>query len=145
MKSADGTDAREYPLLLRAVDGDDIKLSTVVSPRHDPHARTDPADAIQIQASELEAFHTAYGSLLKVHMTPGLRKRDKKREKLRAERAALRKKKLAQDIVIEGPKRGNGRSKRQRRVKAAKKLEEARARIRAAEARAKKSTVAQAQ
>lgn len=79
-------------------------------------------------------------------MTGGLRKRDKKREKLRAERAAARRKKLAQDIVIEGPKRGNGRSKRQRRVKAAKKLEEARARIRTVQAaRAKKSTLPHAQ
>lgn len=79
-------------------------------------------------------------------MTSGLRKRDKKREKLRAERAAARKKKLAQDIVIEGPKRGNGRTKRQRRIKAAKKLDEARTRIRNAEAaRAKKSSLPQAQ
>lgn len=115
-----GSDAeREYPLLVRAVDGDDVKFSTLAQP------------------SDLEVFHTHYGTLLKAKMTASLRKRDKKREKLRAERAALRKKKLEQDIVIEGPKRGNGRSKRQRRIKAARKLEETRARIRQAEAKKK--------
>ena len=76
-------------------------------------------------------------------MTASLRKRDKKREKLRAERAALRKKKLEQDIVIEGPKRGNGRTKRQRRIKAARKLEETRARIRQAEAKKKPAAASQ--
>jgi len=55
-----------------------------------------------------------------------LRKRDKKREKVKAEQLALKKKKLSETVVIEGPKRGSGRRKRQRRVKAAVKQEEAR-------------------
>ncbi len=54
-----------------------------------------------------------------------LRKRDKKREKERAEKVALRKRRLAEPVVIEGPKRGSGRKKRQRRIKAALKQEEA--------------------
>jgi signal recognition particle subunit SRP14 len=54
-----------------------------------------------------------------------LRKRDKKREKVRAEKLAVRKQRLAEPISIEGPKRGNGRKKRQRRVKAALKQETA--------------------
>ena len=54
-----------------------------------------------------------------------LRKRDKKREKQRAEQHAIRKKRLAEPIDVEGPKRGSGRKKRQRRVKAAIKQQEA--------------------
>ena len=53
-----------------------------------------------------------------------LRKRDKKREKQRAEQAAVRKRKLAEPVMIDGPKRGNGRRKRQRQVKAALKQQE---------------------
>lgn len=64
--------------------------------------------------------------MLKASMMAHMRKRDKKKEKKKAEEAALRKNKLSEDIVIVGAKRGNGRSKRQRRVKAAIKLEEAR-------------------
>jgi signal recognition particle subunit SRP14 len=58
-----------------------------------------------------------------------LRKRDKKREKVRAEKLAARKQRLAEPILVEGPKRGNGRRKRQRRVKAALKQEAARQRM----------------
>ena len=55
-----------------------------------------------------------------------LRKRDKEREKVRAEKFATRKQRLAESIRIEGPKRGKGRRKRQSRVKAALKQEAAR-------------------
>ena len=55
-----------------------------------------------------------------------LRKRDKKREKVRAEKFAARKQRLAEPIRIEGPKRGKGRRKRQRRAKAALRQEAAR-------------------
>lgn len=74
---------------------------------------------------DLEKFHAAYGLLLKSSM-PSLRKRDKKKEKERSERIALRKKRMTEPIVVEGPKRGNGRRKRQRRMKAALKQEESR-------------------
>jgi signal recognition particle subunit SRP14 len=57
-----------------------------------------------------------------------LRKRDKKREKLRAELAARRKRKLIEPIVVEGPKRGNGRRMRQRRIKASLKQQQAKER-----------------
>lgn len=57
-------------------------------------------------------------------MTTGLRKRDKKKEKTRSEKAAERKRKMTEPIPIEGPKRGNGRKKRQRRIKAIIKQQE---------------------
>lgn len=63
-----------------------------------------------------------------------LRKRDKKREKQRAEDATRRKRRLAEQITIEGAKRGNGRKKRQRRMNQAIKLEETRKRVQEKEA-----------
>ena len=81
----------------------------------------------QVEPGKLEIFHSTYGNLLKASMTT-LRKRDKKREKQRAEEIAKRKRRLAEDIVVEGPKRGNGRRKRQRKMKAALRLEESRKR-----------------
>ena len=69
-------------------------------------------------------FHAAYGTLLKNSM-PTLRKRDKKREKERAERIAQARKRNSEPVIIEGPKRGSGRKKRQRRLKAAMKQEAA--------------------
>jgi len=53
-----------------------------------------------------------------------LRKRDKKREKLRADELAKKKKRLTQEVVISGPKRGAGRKKRKRLIAAAVKLAE---------------------
>ncbi|OSD00865.1 signal recognition particle, SRP9/SRP14 subunit [Trametes coccinea BRFM310] len=99
-------DTKEYPCLIRVTDGKEAKFSTVVHP------------------AELDKFHAAYGALLKASMTK-LRKRDKKREKQRAEEAARKKRRLQEEIVVSGPKRGNGRRKRQRKIKAALKLEEA--------------------
>lgn len=57
-----------------------------------------------------------------------LRKRDKKREKQRAEEIARRKKRLSEQIAIQGPKRGAGRKKHQRLVKAVLKLDDAKKR-----------------
>ncbi|KII93013.1 hypothetical protein PLICRDRAFT_170812 [Plicaturopsis crispa FD-325 SS-3] len=102
-------EAREYPCLLRATDGD-TKFST------------------QVSSSELHRFHAAYGTLLKASMAT-LRKRDKKREKQRSEQAARRKKRMVEPVVIEGAKRGNGRRKRQRRIRAAVRQEESRQRF----------------
>ncbi|KAI5825762.1 signal recognition particle, SRP9/SRP14 subunit [Schizophyllum commune Tattone D] len=111
MKADDGSeDTREYPCLLRAVDGVGTKLSTRVEPGH------------------LDRFYTAYGALLKSSMS-ALRKRDKKREKQRAEELARRKKRLAEPVVVEGAKRGAGRRKRQRLVKAAIKQQETKKRL----------------
>ncbi|KAB5588145.1 Signal recognition particle 14 kDa protein [Ceratobasidium theobromae] len=98
---------REYPCLVRAVDGRDAKFSTTVS------------------SAELPKFHTAYSALLRQSM-PGLRKRDKKKEKIKAEAMAARRQRLETDVVITGSKRGRGRAKRQRRVKAAIKQQETR-------------------
>lgn len=77
----------------------------------------------QVDSSQLFKFHAAYGALLKVSMTT-LRKRDKKREKLHSEQAARRKKRMTEPIQIDGPKRGNGRRKRQRQLKALDKQRE---------------------
>ncbi|KAI0732431.1 signal recognition particle SRP9/SRP14 subunit [Fomitopsis betulina] len=101
---------KEYPCLVRVTDGDETKFST------------------QVEPGQLESFHATYGALLKSSMTT-LRKRDKKREKQRAEEIARRKRKLAEEIIVEGPKRGAGRRKRQRKLKAAAKQAEARKRV----------------
>ncbi|KIK67423.1 hypothetical protein GYMLUDRAFT_156766 [Collybiopsis luxurians FD-317 M1] len=107
MKAGQGADdPREYPCLLRVTNGRDVKFSTTV------------------KSSEVQKFYQVYGALLKSSMTT-LRKRDKKREKQRAEQVAARKKKLTEPVVINGPKRGNGRKKRQRQLKAALKQQEA--------------------
>ncbi|KAG8919095.1 hypothetical protein FRC00_011748 [Tulasnella sp. 408] len=99
-------DDAEYKCLLRATDGH-VKFETL------------------ILSAELGKFHAAYAALLKASMAT-LRKRDKKKEKQKAEQAALWKKKLAEEIVIEGAKRGNGRRKRVRRIKAAIRQDEER-------------------
>ncbi|KAK7043736.1 hypothetical protein VNI00_008348 [Paramarasmius palmivorus] len=96
----------EYPCLVRATDGDKVKFST------------------RVMSSQLPAFHREYGTLLKASMT-SLRKRDKKREKQRAEQIALKKKRLNEPVVVDGSKRGNGRRKRVRQMKAAIKQQEA--------------------
>jgi signal recognition particle subunit SRP14 len=66
-----------------------------------------------------------------------LRKRDKKREKVRTEKLVVRKQQLAEPVLIEGPKRGKGRKKRERRVKAALKQDAARQRLEEREAKEK--------
>ncbi|KAF8481703.1 signal recognition particle SRP9/SRP14 subunit [Russula ochroleuca] len=105
-----GDDTREYPCIIRVTDGEDVTFST------------------HITSGQLNKFLNAYGTLLKSSMNT-LRKRDKKREKVRAEKLAARKQGLAEPVPIEGPKRGNGRRKRQRRVKAAQKQDAARQRM----------------
>lgn len=124
---------KEYPCLVRVTDGDETKFSTQVS----IHCLPQPAFrrithlgacVRQVEPGQLESFHATYGALLKSSMTT-LRKRDKKREKQRAEEIARRKRKLAEEIIVEGPKRGAGRRKRQRKLKAAAKQAEARKRV----------------
>lgn len=77
----------------------------------------------QVEPADLDRFHSEYGTLLKASMST-LRKRDKKREKIKAEVLAKKKKRLTEDIVISGPKRGAGRRKRKRLAIAAAKLAE---------------------
>ncbi|PCH34300.1 signal recognition particle SRP9/SRP14 subunit [Wolfiporia cocos MD-104 SS10] len=108
--SAEDDETKEYPILVRATDGREISISTRVAP------------------GQLEQFHSAYGALLKASMTT-LRKRDKKREKQKAEEVARKKRRLAEEVIVEGPKRGAGRKKRQRKMKALAKQEETRKRI----------------
>jgi len=94
-------DKKEYPCILKVTDGGNTNFST------------------QILSSELHKFHTAYGTLLKSALTSSLRKRDKKRERIHSEQAAKRKKRMTEPVKMDGPKRGAGRRKRQRQVKAA--------------------------
>lgn len=54
-----------------------------------------------------------------------MRKRDKKRERLKADRLAAKKKMIQEPIEVRGVKRGNGRRKRQRLISAIKKQEDA--------------------
>lgn len=55
-----------------------------------------------------------------------LKKRDKKKEKVRLEKAELKRKRLAQDVKITSSKRGKGRRQFMRQMKAANKQVEAR-------------------
>ncbi|KAF8971812.1 signal recognition particle, SRP9/SRP14 subunit [Flammula alnicola] len=105
MREEGASDIQEYPCLVRVTDGKSTKFSAKVEP------------------GELLKFQAHYGSLLKASMTT-LRKRDKKREKLHAEEAAKRKKKMTEPIVLDGNKRGKGRRRRQRKVKALLKQQE---------------------
>jgi len=106
MKHEEGTsDTREYPCLVRVTDGKSTRFSTRVEP------------------GELLKFQAHYGNLLKASMTT-LRKRDKKREKLRAEEASKRKKEMTEPIVLDGHKRGKGRRQQQRKIKALLKQQE---------------------
>ncbi|PFH48103.1 hypothetical protein AMATHDRAFT_76885 [Amanita thiersii Skay4041] len=116
-------DNREYPCLVRVTDGRGAKFSTKVVP------------------GDLDKFHAAYGTLLKASMST-LRKRDKKREKLRSEQAIRRKKKMTEPVVINGPKRGNGRRKRQRQIKAALKQKESQKKFNEKEEARQKAIVA---
>lgn len=115
----------EYPCLIRATDGKKIQFSTRVCRQVLLPVQRLLTQVIQVEPGELEKFHAIYGSLLKSSMS-SLRKRDKKREKQRAEVAAARKRKLAETIIVQGPKRGNGRRKHQRSVKAALRQEASR-------------------
>jgi len=106
MKIEEGSsDMREYPCLVRATDGKSAKFST------------------RVDSKQLLKFHAFYGSLLKSSMT-SLRKRDKKRDKQRLEQAAKRKKLMTEPIVLDGSKRGSGRRRRQRKLKAFLKQQE---------------------
>lgn len=98
------------------------KLNT--RPRPLLHATCDPSNPTrdsmyqpelihQIPASHLPTFHARYGSLLKASMASAMRKRDKKKEKARAEAVARRMKEVYEDVELgEGGKRGKGRRQR---------------------------------
>ncbi|RXW23087.1 hypothetical protein EST38_g2764 [Candolleomyces aberdarensis] len=118
----DHDETQEFPCILKVTDGSRTNFSTKVS------------------SSELNKFHAAYGSLLKSSMGE-LRKRDKKREKANAEQAAKRKKRMTEPVTVEGPKRGNGRRKRQRQLKAALKQQESQKKFKEREEVRKKAEV----
>ncbi|KAL7412206.1 signal recognition particle, SRP9/SRP14 subunit [Mrakia frigida] len=98
---------KEWPCVVKASDGE-IKFSTQISP------------------SDLPSFTLAYGTLLKASLAPHLKKRDKKKEKARAEDIVKEKKKLEAILaagVGEEGKRGKGRSRRQKRIKSVQKAQ----------------------
>ncbi|WWD20431.1 hypothetical protein CI109_104907 [Kwoniella shandongensis] len=107
----DGEDEQEYEVLIRCTHGDD-KFSA------------------RIPATSLPSFHTLYGNLLKSSFAPLMRKRDKKKEKARAEALAKKRKEVYTDVVLgnEG-KRGKGRRQRMRKIAAQKKKESERERL----------------
>ncbi|KAJ9122220.1 hypothetical protein QFC24_004450 [Naganishia onofrii] len=57
-----------------------------------------------IPPSQLPHFHAQYGSLLKASMAPKMRKRDKKKEKAKAELLAKKRKELYEDVTPGGKK-----------------------------------------
>lgn len=119
----------EYPCLVRVTNGKDVNFSTRVRTPLTAYLPPFSRQRAQIDSTQLNQFHATYGTLLKSSMSSELRKRDKKREKQRADETIRRKRRLAEDIVVEGPKRGNGRRKRQRLLKRAIRQEETRKRV----------------
>lgn len=111
--------SKEYSCLLRATDGKSQTISTHIPP------------------SSLPVFQAHYGTLLKSKMTQTLRKRDKKKEKARLEAAILKKKRIMDGVSVQGPKRGNGRRKRERLEKVKVRLDEARKKLQEKEKQAK--------
>ncbi|TIB01316.1 hypothetical protein E3P96_02447 [Wallemia ichthyophaga] len=74
--------------------------------------------ATRIPSDQLDGFVAHYNSLLHAHLHSNLRKRDRKREKRKADIAAVRKRRLETPVDIPHSKRGSGRRKFQRKVKA---------------------------
>lgn len=124
-----GSDIHEYPCLVRVTNGKQVNFSTRVRAQSRDLNACLPSHYEQVEPGHLNQFHAAYGALLKSSMSSFLRKRDKKREKQRAEESIRRKRRLAEDIVIEGVKRGNGRRKRQQLMKRAIRQEGTRKRV----------------
>lgn len=115
-------DGPEYDVLVRCIHGDHLKFTSRVRLTGLLLLATDSrilcfslASLVQIPASRLLEFHALYGNLLKSSMAPSMRKRDKKREKLRADSATKKKKELYVDVVVGNQgKRGKGRRQRVR-------------------------------
>ncbi|WVQ66185.1 uncharacterized protein L199_004364 [Kwoniella botswanensis] len=104
-------DGPEYEVLIRCTQGDN-KFSA------------------KIPASSLSTFHSTYGALLKSSFAPLMRKRDKKKEKLRAESLAKKRREVYVDVVVgEGETKSEWSLSLQRKIKAQKKKESERERI----------------
>jgi signal recognition particle subunit SRP14 len=127
MKHEDpGEDEHEYQCLIRATNGKNINFSTRVRSLHSKYVLIFILHTHQINPFDLQTFYSAYATLLKSSLSHTLRKRDKKKEKTKQEQAAKRKKRMTETLVVNGPKRGAGRRKRQRQIKALVKQDEAR-------------------
>nr|XP_018260115.1 signal recognition particle subunit SRP14 [Kwoniella dejecticola CBS 10117]OBR82273.1 signal recognition particle subunit SRP14 [Kwoniella dejecticola CBS 10117] len=94
MEDEQNEDGPEYEVLIRCTQGDN-KFSA------------------KIPASSLSTFHSTYGSLLKSSFAPLMRKRDKKKEKLRVEKLAKKRREVYVDVEVgQAGKRGKGRRQR---------------------------------
>ncbi|CED85596.1 Signal recognition particle, subunit Srp14 [Phaffia rhodozyma] len=99
-----------------------------------------------VPSTSLDTFSTSYGTLLKASFAPHLRKRDKKKEKSKAEILVRERKRL--EVVVqkglpdETGKRGKGRGRHQRKVKALRKAEAALSKIVGKEERKKQGDAA---
>ena len=109
----DNVDDSEHEVLVRCTSHDRTKFSTRVNALLSFTVSISLTYHHQIPASRLPEFHLRYGSLLKSSMAPCMRKRDKKREKARAEVAVKKRRELYVDVEIgnEG-KRGKGKRRR---------------------------------
>ncbi|KAI5454069.1 hypothetical protein NCC49_005060 [Naganishia albida] len=124
---------KEYDVLIRCTDGMDINFATRIPP------------------SQLHHFHARYGTLLKASMATTMRKRDKKKEKAKAELVARKRKELYEDVAPqgrrttrtaeEGGKKKLGHRQRQRIQAAQSKKVAERERLEEKEAAMKNSTL----
>ncbi|KAJ9116582.1 hypothetical protein QFC20_000514 [Naganishia adeliensis] len=84
------TERKEYDVLIRCTDGMEINFATRIPPSQLPH------------------FHARYGTHLKASMAPTMRKRDKKKEKAKAELVARKRKELYEDVAPQGRRTEKG-------------------------------------
>ncbi|KAH8090280.1 hypothetical protein HD553DRAFT_337968 [Filobasidium floriforme] len=100
---------KEYEVLVRCTNGSDLNFST------------------RIPAPSLPQFHTLYASYLRSQFASTMIKRDKKKEKLKAEKREAWKKDLLVDVRTESRVEGTGKKvghrQRARRLQAQRKKE----------------------
>ena len=79
----------------------------------------------RIPSIQVHNFINEYNNLLRSNISHKLRKRDRKREKRKADIANIRKRQLETPVEITGSKRGAGRRKRVRKILAERKRQDA--------------------
>lgn len=130
--------SREYPCLLRVSDGGNVKFfnnSKLYS--ESPRLKLNIAVCIpfvcfQVDSTQLPKFYQAYGTLPKSSMAT-LRKRQETREAACRAGSHSQKEIGRACLVVDGTKRGHGRRKRQRQMKAALKQRETLSKVKAKE------------
>ncbi|KAG7553634.1 hypothetical protein FFLO_02919 [Filobasidium floriforme] len=86
-----GGGGKEYQVLVRCTNGSDLNFST------------------RIPAPSLPSFHTLYASYLRSQFASTMIKRDKKKEKVKAEKREAWKKELGVDVRTESRVEGTGK------------------------------------